>query len=326
MEKQYYSAGKILGGYYIIDELASGASSKLFLARSSSDSEQKVVVKLLLSTPVYTQKEQELFLQEVRLHQRLHHPHILPILDAGIDQTTPYIVIPYVPDDSLYSRLHRTSSAPLARAEVLAIIAQVGQALLYAHRHNVIHGNLKPQNILFTGEGRAVLADFAFHILETTPRNSASALPYAAPELLTGFASKESDQYALGCIIYEMFTGKAPFSAKETGAGPGSRPRPMLAQLKARLPQDLSLIILKAIAREPLRRYRDVQDFLNALGVLTITETGEDNQKEVVHPLGDASSTGWSKFYKIGQLQSIKEWPLIAVAAVIIILSILGTL
>lgn len=171
-----------------------------------------------------------------------------------------------------------------------------------------------------------------------------------------------------------MFTGKAPFSAKETGAGPGSRPRPMLAQLKARLPQDLSLTILKAIAREPLQRYRDLQDFLHALGALTITETGEDHQKGVMlfqqedtlitpiafsspslfkeerrtnevvtsmpapkeqphnknsgiaHPLEEASSTGRSNVHKIGQLHSIKEWPLIAIAAVIIILSILGTL
>lgn len=323
MEKQHHYSDKTLGTYHLMDEFAHSASGKLFLAKSSSSPEHSVVVKLLLSTPIQTQQQREQFLQEAYSLQQLHHPYILPILDAGIEESTPYIVTEYMPHDSLYSRLHRPSSAPLARAEVLTIIAQVGQALLYAHRHNVIHGNLKPQNILFNSEGQAVLADFAFHSLKMTSRNSSSTHSYAAPEQLMGPASKESDQYAFGCVIYEMFTGKAPFSSKETGTLAGARPRTTLAQLKARLPQDLSLIILKAIAREPMQRYGDLQDFLNALGILTMIGTHANNQGDV---LREQSRTEWSIFHKNGQPRAIKEWPLIAIAVVIIILSIVGTL
>jgi len=378
MEKRHHYSGKTLGNYHLIDELADGPTGKLFLARSSSSPEQSVVVKLLLSTPTSTQQEQERFLQEARALQQLRHPHIQPILDAGIDENIPYIVSAYAPHGSLYSRLHRPSTTPLARSEVLTIITQVGQALLYAHRRNVLHGNLKPQNILFNDEGHAVLADFAFSALQIIPRDS----PYIAPEQLIGFGSKESDQYALGCIIYEMFAGKAPFSQKATGTTAGSRPRPTLAQLKARLPLDLSLIILKALAREPMRRYNGLQDFLNALGVLTIAdstasdpETGlysvehatpAQHESSPIAPIIASSSPSLhqeeqgagkvitqapalelqaytqnsgpfhisqaqsrmerSKFRKISQPRSIKEWPLIAVAVAIIILSIVGTL
>ncbi|HLG62740.1 MAG TPA: serine/threonine-protein kinase [Ktedonosporobacter sp.] len=378
MERRHHYSGKTLGNYHLIDELADGTTGKLFLASSSSSPEQSVVVKLLLSTPISTQQEQERFLQEAHALQQLRHPHIQPILDAGIDEHIPYIVSEYAPHGSLHSRLHRPATTPLARAEVLTIIAQVGQALLYAHRHNVIHGNLKPQNILFNSEGHAVLTDFAFSSLQIIPRDS----PYIAPEQLIGFGSKESDQYALGCIIYEMFAGKAPFSQKATGAVAGSRPRPTLAQLKARLPQDLSLIILKALAREPIQRYNGLQDFLNALGVLTITDSKasdletslysvehaaptqhedssitpimassspslhkeEQGASEVItqaaapelraytqnsgpfHTSQAQSRMGGSKARKISQPRSIKEWPLIAVAVAIIILSIVGTL
>ena len=345
MEKQHQYSGKMLGDYQLMDELASSASGKLFLASSSSFLEHKVVVKLLLATPIHTQQEQEQFLQEARFFQQLRHPHILPILDVGIDETIPYLVTAYAPHGSLHSRLHRSSTSSLARAEILTIISQIGQALLYAHRHNVIHGDLKPQNILFNSEGHALLADFAFPALKTTRRDASETLPYVAPEQLAGSGNRKSDQYALGCIIYEMFTGKAPFAPIEAGSSSEPRPRPMLAQLKAQLPQDLSSIILKAIAREPRQRYSDMQDFLQALGVLTMPSSSPalyTNEAVTQTPAPQLSSrnhisrtsrtlrgqhrTGGSKFHKIRQPQSIKEWPLIAIAVVIIILSILGTL
>ncbi|HZO75126.1 MAG TPA: serine/threonine-protein kinase [Ktedonobacteraceae bacterium] len=287
MEKRHHYSGKTLGNYHLMDELAGGAFGKLFLASSSSSPEQNAVVKFLHSTSISTQQEQEQFLQEAHALQQLRHPHILPILDVGIDENIPYIVTEYAPHGSLYTRLHSSSTTSLARAEILTIIAQVGQALLYAHRHNIIHGNLKPQNILFNSEGHAVLADFAFSTLPITPRDSS----YTAPEQLIGAGSKESDQYALGCIIYEMFAGKAPFSLKATGTAAESRPRSTLAQLKARLPQDLSLIILKAIAREPMQRYSGLEDFLNALGMLTIIDSKASDPEDGLYSVEHAAST-----------------------------------
>ncbi|HEU5227753.1 MAG TPA: serine/threonine-protein kinase [Ktedonobacteraceae bacterium] len=380
MEKQNKYIGKTLGSYRLTDELGSNTCSMLFLATSSSSSEQSVVVKLWHTVSIHTQQDEDTFLQEARLLQQLRHPNILPVLDAGVEQSIPYIVIAYAPNHSLHSHLHTPSTTPLARTEALAVIAQIGQALLYAHHHNVTHGNLNPHNILFNSKGHAVLADFALPSLQAILNNSPETLSYTAPEQRNGPASKESDQYALGCIIYEMFTGKAPFSHRESDTG--HRPRTTLAQLKARLPQDLSLIILKAIAREPAQRYSDVQALLNALGVFTEVEADGNNQKSGASSIDDSLSTpdsdssispgtfppsplpieeplahdaptevlasviqpvnqnsgkaqsvarkhrqaGWGKAHQIRQPQSIKEWPLIAIAIVIIMLSILGTL
>ena len=282
MDRRHNYVGKTLGNYRITAELATGVSSDLLLAKKISSEEELVAIKLLHSASLVTQQDEARFLQEAWFLQELHHPSILPILDLGIDQTIPYIVTDYAPQGSLHTRMHAPTTTPLARDEALAIISQIGQALLYLHRYDLIHGNLKPHNILFDSRGNAVLTDMQYPSLQKTPNRLStrplSLSPYTAPEQLAGSLHKESDQYAFGCIIYEIFTGKAPFSMPSSADPDGTatpRPRTTLARLKARLPQDIALIILKAIAREPSQRYSDIHAFLHALGVLTTTDSSQ---------------------------------------------------
>jgi serine/threonine protein kinase len=149
------------------------------------------------------------------------------------------------------------------------IISQVGQALQYAHQQNIVHCNLKPQNILFNAQGQVLLTDFHLTSLPESLHISASTT-YMAPEELLGAISKECDQYALGCIAYEMLTGHTPYHASSLYYPGIHRRLPTLVpptQLNPLLPSHIERAVLKALAPEPDQRHSDIQAFLTALGV-----------------------------------------------------------
>src|ERR1019366_5491565 len=116
----------------------------------------------------------------------------------------------YAPDGTLYDRLQRQAPQPMAQDEAITILSQIGQALHYVHQKKKVHGNLKPQNILFNSNGDALLTDFNFTslspLLSSIATTAPAALAYMSAEQLEGITSKENDQYSLGCMAYEMFT------------------------------------------------------------------------------------------------------------------------
>jgi serine/threonine protein kinase len=160
----------------------------------------------------------------------------------------------------------------LPLSEALTILSQVGQALQYAHQKTIIHRDLKPENILLNAKGEALLADFGIATVLATGSVryvEATGTPaYMAPEQFRGKVSKESDQYALGCIAYELFTGSRPFNAPDFVAmafqhatEPPIPPR----QLNPQLPFSIEQAILKAMAKERKDRYPDVAAFIAAI-------------------------------------------------------------
>lgn len=276
MPKRFAPARKFPGDYHIIDEVASSATSRIFLAETISSPQQLVAIKLLYTTHLDSQQE-EAFRQEIHLFQQLHHPSILSFITAECDKGVPYIVMAYAPNSSLDKSMHHQAHLPWPQKRALTIISQVGQALYYAHRHNIVHCNLKPQNILLDAQEHALLADF--HLLSLPELLHASAsTTYMAPEELLGEKSKACDQYALGCIAYEMLTGHTPYHASSLYY-PGSRHRlPTLVAptlLNPLLTPRVEQAILKALAPEPVQRHRNIQAFLTALG--TLEDEDEDN-------------------------------------------------
>jgi serine/threonine protein kinase len=267
--------GKRIDDYRIITEMSSSPSSSVYLAELSQHPQNSVVIKLFHSKRISAQKG-ELFLQEVQLLKKIKHAHILPILDAAIYEQMPYYVTEYVPKGSLRDLLDAQSHQLLPVQESLRILHEVGQTLQYTHQMNIFHGNLKPENVLLHTTGDALLADFIIVTLRDTfnaeQDYSASSFPYMAPEQFLGRVNKDSDQYALGCIAYELLTGQAPFVAnghntfkeKHTAEEPIA-----LTQRNLLLPISYEEAVLKALEKKSEDRYPTIKDFVTALSSST---------------------------------------------------------
>jgi serine/threonine protein kinase len=270
MTKRVAHIGKFLGEYRITDELQTSTASRIFLAESHSLPQHIVAIKSLPHIHLDAQHE-ESFLQETRFLQQLRHPHILSLITAGIDKGVPYIVSEYAPNGSLDKTMQYQARLPWDVDQALLIILRIGQALQYAHQQNIVHCNLKPQNILFNAQGEALLADFSLVSLPESLQAAAVAT-YMAPEQILGTISKQCDQYALGCIAYEMLTGHTPYHAQSLQYGSRQRLPRLIppTHFNPALPQHIEQAILTALAPEPDQRHSDLQTFLAALGTTPI--------------------------------------------------------
>jgi hypothetical protein len=202
----------------------------------------------------------------------LQHPHILPLVDADIYEGVPYIMTEFATHGSLRSRLNRQPAVPLPVGEALSVLKQVGEALHFAHQHNVVHCDVKPENILFRTNDEAVMADFdiarVLSRANTAVRSPGGTAAYMAPEQFHGKVRKESDQYALGCIAYELLTGRRPFSGEDQEALVHAHlyEQPLApSQVNGKLPGGMDGVILRALAKKYAERYEDIPGFLEAL-------------------------------------------------------------
>lgn len=260
--------GKLIGNYRVHAEISNNGLSCVFRGERNAPPKRLVALKLRYALHLSPQKQVQ-FLQEVHLLTMLKHPHLLPILDSGIDEQSPYLVTDYAPKGSLRDRIEAQSGSPLPVQETLTILTQVGLALQYAHRFHLTHGNLKPENILFTAQGDVLLSDFTISTLVEAAgsafTNNIRTASYLAPEQLQGVTSEASDQYALGCMAYELLTGQVPFPAVDSSAlGPRHAQPPTL--LNMLLPARMEEAVLKALATPQEARHATVKDFLTAFG------------------------------------------------------------
>ncbi|HEX4203347.1 MAG TPA: serine/threonine-protein kinase [Ktedonobacteraceae bacterium] len=262
--------GKNFGNYTLIKELGRGTFGSVYLGRHLLLETKPFVAVKVLHANLRSQAEYELFFREARLLDKLTHPHILPILDAGHFQGYPFFVVEYAPGGSLRDRLIQQNSAPIALDKALQWLHQIGQALQFAHDHDVVHRDLKPENILFNFKGEATLADFSIATELHRTRNAyqMGTPPYMAPEQFLGSLSKRSDQYALGCVAYEMLTGQRPFKGADFYSVAymhvHEQPQPP-SQLNPSLPAPIEQAILRAMAKNRDERYVDVEAFVNTL-------------------------------------------------------------
>lgn len=202
----------------------------------------------------------------------LEHPHILHVLDAGTHNGFPYLITEYCPRGSLHDRIKRQALRPFPTEEALSILTQIGEALQFAHEQNIVHRDLKPENILFNTKGQTLLADFGIaKMLDTIGVRQGTIIgtpSYMAPEQFRGLASRESDQYSLGCIAYELFTGRQPFIGPDMPSlmfkhftEQPVAPR----QVNGKLPEHIEQAVLKALAKEREGRYAHIASFIGAL-------------------------------------------------------------
>ncbi len=210
-----------LGAAYTLEhELTGGGMSRVFVAEDASLS-RKVVVKVL-APELGGSVNFDRFRREISVAARLQHPHIVPLLTAGEVDGLPYFTMPFVEGESLRSRLVR---GELPVAESVAILRDVAKALDYAHSKGIVHRDIKPDNVLLTGDSAAV-TDFgvAKAVAESTHGGAtltaigvALGTPaYMAPEQASADPNVDhrADIYAFGATAYEMLTGRAPFAGR----------------------------------------------------------------------------------------------------------------
>ena len=198
--------------YRVKRVLGVGGMATVYLAEDVRH-HRKVAVKVLhpeLSAVLGPER----FLQEIELTASLQHPHILPLFDSGSAGGLLYYVMPYIEGETLRGRLNRETQLPIADA--LRIVAEAADALDYAHRHGVIHRDVKPENILLH-DGHVVVADFGIALAvrsaggqRVTQSGISLGTPqYMAPEQAAGerTVDQRADVYALGAVLYEMSVG-----------------------------------------------------------------------------------------------------------------------
>ena len=254
--------------YRLLERIGGGGMAEVFLAEDVLLARQ-VAVKLL--RPQFTGDEEFVsrFRQEARAAARLSHPNIVSIYDVGCEADTHYIVMEYVPGETLKECIKRQGRMPAAMAVEYAV--QIAGALKHAHDNQIVHCDIKPHNILIHRDGTAKVTDFgiARAVSSQTTTQVAGVLGsvhYLSPEQARGHGvDSQSDIYSLGVVLYEMLAGAPPFD----GNSPISiamkhiqeEPR-SLKELRPDLPTPLLLLIGKAMAKKPEARQESARVFL----------------------------------------------------------------
>ena len=261
--------GAVLSGRYRLEEkIGSGGMSTVYLARDQT-LERAVAVKVL-HQEISDQPDQiERFRREARAVAQLSHPNVVAVIDAGEDGGYPYIVLEYVPGETLKQRIERLGRLPLDEAAAYAI--EVGRGLAAAHVRKLVHRDVKPQNVLIDTEGRAKVTDFGIaRSLEadglTKTGRVLGTTDYVSPEQAMGHnVDERSDIYSLGVLLYEMLTGEVPFRA-ETVVGVAMKhvneQIPDVQTLRPEVSSALAAVIDRATTKDPQRRYSEMAAML----------------------------------------------------------------
>jgi serine/threonine protein kinase len=248
-----------VGRYEILEIIGTGASGRVARAYDPMIGRQ-VAIKLFAKELAQGEARQR-FLQEARVVGQLSHPSIIALHDMGIEEATqtPYLVMEFLEGQPL-DRILERGSVPYPRA--CAIVAEVACALGAAHRKGVIHGDVKPANILITDDGRVKLMDFGMarlssHDTGTTPLLGTPA--YWCPEQIMGKPQDaRSDLFSLGVVLYELVTGKRPFDADSLQAICGrvlsSTPLPP-SHANPSVPTGFDEVVARCLAKDPIARY-----------------------------------------------------------------------
>jgi serine/threonine-protein kinase len=265
-------------GYESLRELGRGGMGVVYQARHAALN-RMVALKMILAGLHAEAATRNRFQTEARAIARLQHPHIVQIYDVGEYDGKPFVALEYVEGGSL---LHKVAGTPQPEAVAARLVEQVARAVHYMHQRGIVHRDLKPTNVLLTMDGTPKIADFGLAKMldaEAGASRSETLLgtpSYMAPEQAAGDARNigaPCDIYALGAILYELLTGRAPFrgaTALSTLEQVRTRDPVAPRRLRSSVSFDLETICLKCLQKEPARRYDsaaaladDLQRFLD---------------------------------------------------------------
>lgn len=259
--------GQHVGNYRLVQLLGSGGFADVYLG-TQIFLDNPAAIKLLHTN--LAREDIESFRAEARTLVRLIHPQVIRVLDFGIDENTPFLVMDYAPNGTLRQRHPRGQQLPLAR--VIEYVNQVAAALQYAHDEKIIHRDVKPENLLIGRHQEILLSDFGIAVvaqstLTQLTQQLTGTAAYMAPEQIQGHARPASDQYALGIVAYEWLSGSTPFTGTftELTFKHVMAPVPPLRLRVPGLPPAVEQVISTALAKDPAQRFSSVRAFATAL-------------------------------------------------------------
>lgn len=276
-----FNPGEQVGPYRIIEQLGQGGMATVYKAYHAS-LDRYVALKVLHPAFLEDKNFHARFAREAKLVARLEHPNIVPIYDYAEHESRPYLVMKYIEGITLKARI--TSSSP-GNEEVLRVVEAVGAALSYAHKHGILHRDVKPSNVILSSDGQIYLADFGLaRIAQSGETTLTSDMVIGTPQYISpeqALGKKDLDEgtdiYSFGVMMYEMVVGRVPFSADTPFSIIHDHiytPLPLPSDVNPSVTAELERVLLKALAKERADRYPDVSSFVSAFSQAWIAQTG----------------------------------------------------
>ncbi len=285
-------------GFSVERELEGAGASHVFVAEELALG-RRVVIKMLpkkLTSGVNVER----FQREIAVAARLQHPHLVPLLTAGVVTSSgvPWFAMPFVEGESLRELLMRRGALSVLTAARL--MREMASALAYAHSRGIVHRDIKPENVLLS-DGVAMITDFGVAMAVdsaiaagatggrrlTGAGVSLGTPAYSAPEQISsaGTVDARADVYSLGCVAYEMLTGSPPFTGRSLrdllNAHINERPRP-LDQERPGLPPAIAQIVMRCLEKEPADRPESASEIVKVIDGLTLTSLTETAENPAV--------------------------------------------
>ncbi len=306
----------LAGRYAVERRIGGGGMADVFLARDLKHG-REVALKLL-RPDIGAAIGRDRFLKEIEIAARLHHPHILPLYDSGEADGLLYYVMPYLEEETLRGRLERAGRLPLP--EVLRVTSQLADALDFAHSRGVIHRDIKPENVLLLAE-HALIADFGIaRVMTGTAAEQITGTgiivgtpTYMSPEQVFGDTALDgrSDQYSLGCMVFEMLSGAPPFAgtaAQSIMARLSVERAPTLSTREIMVPAAIDDALNRALAKDPENRFPTARAFAEALqatGAPAAAPLASKSHSLVVLPFSNLSEEADTEFLSDGLTEEL---------------------
>src|SRR6266487_5360924 len=270
-----YTPGTRVDHYEIIRMLGRGGMNRVYLAEDLNN-QQKGVLKFPNDDLIGDVAVFERYKREAEIGNRLNHPHIQHLLNMGEQRREHYLVMEYINGRTLRALMDEYAPGPMPVQEVLRIITQVCDALLYSHEHGVYHRDIKPENIMIQEDRSIKIIDFGVALLEGARRVTWRGLSgtvgtpdYMSPEQLRGErGAAGSDIYAVGMMLYEMLSGHTPFEGENVFAVMNqhvSQDPPSILKFNPDLSPELATVVMRAIRRDPSKRYTSIEEMAHDL-------------------------------------------------------------
>ncbi len=255
-----------LGNYRLLRLLGHGGFADVYLGEHIH---LKTLAAIKMLHTQLTDGDVEKFRTEARTIASLDHPNIVHVLDFGIENHTPFLVMHYAPYGTL--RQHHSKGTRLPLSTIVPYVKQIADALHYAHQRKLIHRDVKPENMLLGRNNEVLLSDFGFVVIAQSSWSEstemAGTIPYMAPEQLQGKPRPASDLYALGIVTYEWMCGERPFNGTpmEIATQHMLSDPPSLCAKNPTIPSSVEEVVMIALAKDPQQRFSSVKAFAYAL-------------------------------------------------------------
>ena len=264
---------KINDRYKIVKTIGEGGMANVYLAEDEILN-REVAVKILRGDLAEDEKFVRRFQREAISASSLNHPNIVEVYDVGEDDGSYFIVMEYINGVTLKNLIKKRGK--LSLVEVVDIMKQLTSGIACAHKNNIIHRDIKPQNVMILDDGKIKITDFgistALNSIEMTQTNSVmGSVHYLPPEQASGKATTfKSDIYSLGILMYELLTGTIPFkgeTAVEVAMKQLKEDLPSIVKKNPEIPQSVENILMRACAKNPLNRYDSVEEMYHDIRV-----------------------------------------------------------